>query len=527
LGIDPNVMDATGSPENQEGSRAIPGSREAASRPVAALPDATRTKFGGILSPRSFLGLLTTGFILVALPLCAALVYSAWSTDQLAKRGTGAVLRAAQAARASRLMADRISTIARLAQQMAVISDAELLPSYRQLHESFKRAAGHLAALPMNAEQLSALKRTVAGEQALYRLLRDTPLAQLSARDIRTRVDTLTENAYEVLAVSYLVADREVERLRSNAEIVQRRLVMLMMFSTALALGVALALTRIIARPFAQLDAAIRQLGDGEFAHPIRVRGPQDLHQLGGRLDWLRHRLSELEAQENRFLRHLSQELKTPLRALRVGAELLNDRGTGPLTQLQQQVVAIVRDNGLKLQRMIEKLLDYQGALHAAAALDARPLRLDVLVRDVADAHRLAARAKGQRVVLETTALSIEADGPKLRSIVDNLLSNAVKFAPPDGTISVLAGIEGGDVVIEVIDSGPGVPVEERELIFDSFTRGHAQASGRVEGTGLGLAIVREFAEAHGGRAMAVSGSRGGHFRVTLPCRAVRAADAA
>ena len=70
-----------------------------------------------------------------------------------------------------------------------------------------------------------------------------------------------------------------------------------------------------------------------------------------------------------------------------------------------------------------------------------------------------------------------------------------------------------------MIDSGPGVPLEEREAIFESFFRGRAGADGRVEGTGLGLAIAREFTEAHGGRIEVVAGGRGGHFRVTLPMR--------
>ena len=74
--------------------------------------------------------------------------------------------------------------------------------------------------------------------------------------------------------------------------------------------------------------------------------------------------------------------------------------------------------------------------------------------------------------------------------------------------------------MIDVIDSGPGVPAEEREAIFDSFFRGRAKASGRIEGTGLGLAIAREFAEAHGGRIDVLASARGAHFRVTLPRRA-------
>jgi two-component system sensor histidine kinase GlrK len=151
-----------------------------------------------------------------------------------------------------------------------------------------------------------------------------------------------------------------------------------------------------------------------------------------------------------------------------------------------------------------------------------RQVALDALVADAARSHELAIRAKDQRLALELDKVVVEADPEKLRSIVDNLISNAVKFTPAGGTISVRASLSGGEAVIDVIDSGPGVLTEERESIFNSFFRGRAKASGRIEGSGLGLAIAREFTEAHGGRISVVTESHGGHFRVTLPRKTVR-----
>src|SRR5439155_862895 len=156
--------------------------------------DSTRLPY-----PRSFLGLLLTGFTLVMLPLVGSLAYSAWNTERLAGQ---------------------------------------------------------------------------------------------------------SDSAREVLAISNLLVDREVERLRFNAEHVQRSLILLVIFSTAVALTIALALTRYISRPIAEIDAAIRQLGGADFSRPIAVRGPEDLRYLGRRLDWLRRRLDEFETQKNRFLRH-------------------------------------------------------------------------------------------------------------------------------------------------------------------------------------------------------------------------------
>src|SRR5918911_2464808 len=495
---------------------------------LGALKAVARSAASVLPYPRSFLGLLLTGFTLVMIPLVGALAYSAWNTERLAGLSRSAVFNASQAARASRSLVDRIAAIERVAQQMAVLNDPELAVDYAKVHRSFKQLADEIAQLPLDESQSSALTRTVEQEQSLYDLLTEQPRPRLDRKIVSERMDNLIDSAREVLAINNRIVDREVHRLSLKAEQVQRGLIVLVLLSTAVALTIALALTRYIARPISEIDGAIRQLGGADFSKPIAVRGPEDLRYLGRRLDWLRRRLDEFETQKNRFLRHVSHELKTPLTALREGAELLNDQVAGPLVPAQKQVVSIMRDNSVKLQRLIEELLDYQRALHAAASLEIKPIELDELVRDAARPHELAAQAKGLRLTIDAQPVMLEADPQKLRSIVDNLISNAVKFTPSGGTIAVRARSAGREAVIEVLDTGPGVPAEERDSIFNLFFRGRTKSESSVKGSGLGLAIARELVEAHGGQIAVVGGAQGGHFRVTLPRRSARAmADAA
>ena len=491
--------------------------------------DAARALAASLPYPRSFLGLLLTGFTLVMVPLVGAMAYSAWHTERLAAQSRSAVFTASQAARASRSLVDRIAAIERVAQQIAVLNDPRQVADYERVHRSFAQLAEEIAQLPLDDAQTAALAHTVEQERILYELLTSEPRLRLDQRTVGERIDRLIESARDVMAINNRVADREVQRLNNKAEQVQRGLLVLVFFSTAVALIIALALTRYIARPISEIDAAIRQLGGADFSRAITVRGPEDLRYLGRRLDWLRRRLEEFETQKHRFLRHVSHELKTPLTALRDGAELLNDKVAGPLTPSQNQIVSILRDNSVKLQRLIEELLDYQRALHAAESLEMRTLMLDEMVAEAARSHELAARAKGLRLALDAQATLLEADPDKLRSVLDNLISNAVKFTPAGGTITVRARAMSGEAVIEVIDSGPGIPYEERESIFNLFFRGRTKAeSSPVKGSGLGLAIARELVEAHGGRIAVVGEGRGGHFRVTLPRRSARAlADAA
>jgi two-component system sensor histidine kinase GlrK len=467
--------------------------------------------------PKSFLGLVLTGFALVALPFALALAYSAWSTQRLAAQSRSAVFNAAQAARASRALVNRIASLERLARQIAVLNAADLRDDFSQAHRSFVDVVRELEALPLNARQSEALKRTAMQEDDLFRRLTGARRARPAPREVVARAARLADGAAEVLAISQAVADREVEALRAGAEAAQGRTLALALAAVCVALLVAFALKRLIARPIGELDASIRRLGGGDFDQPVRVSGPEDLRYLGAQLDWLRNRLIELEAQKNRFLRHLSHEFKTPLTALREGAELLNDQLAGPLAPQQRQVVSIMRDNSVKLQRLIEDLLDYQRALHAAASLDLRPVGLDEVARETAGAHALAAQAKGIHWALELQPVTLEADPLKLQSIADNLIGNAVKFTPAGGVVTVRVRDAEREVQLEVADTGPGVPAAEREAIFGSFFRGRAKSSGRVEGTGLGLAIVRELVEAHGGRIAVLDSEIGAHFRVSLP----------
>src|SRR6478609_7353962 len=134
--------------------------------------------------PRSFLGLLLTGFSLVALPLVGALVYSAWNTERLAEQSRSAVFSASQAARASRSLVNRIGSIERLAQQVAVADDSELVADYQRVHGGFKQVSAELLELPLDAAQRAALLRTIAQEQDLYDRLAQRPRKRIAAAQV-------------------------------------------------------------------------------------------------------------------------------------------------------------------------------------------------------------------------------------------------------------------------------------------------------------------------------------------------------
>jgi two-component system sensor histidine kinase GlrK len=248
------------------------------------------------------------------------------------------------------------------------------------------------------------------------------------------------------------------------------------------------------------------------------VSGPQDLEYLGRQLEWLRSRLVELEEQKSRFLRHVSHELKTPLTALREGSELLADESAGPLTAEQREVVRILRDNSIELRKLIENLLNFSAVQFQREGLHARMVRIRDIIERVSADQKLAMLAKELRLKVNCPDLTLQADEDKLRVMLDNLVSNAVKYSPRGGTILISARERAGEMVIEVVDQGPGVAGEDRRRIFDPFFTGRQAVAAPVSGTGLGLSIAREHVLSHGGQIELIDDPRAGaHFRVTLP----------
>jgi two-component system sensor histidine kinase GlrK len=246
--------------------------------------------------------------------------------------------------------------------------------------------------------------------------------------------------------------------------------------------------------------------------------GPRDLEQLGERLDWMRTRLVEVEQDKNRFLQRISHELKTPLTAIREGSELLNEEVVGSLNAQQAEIVAILKNNTLQLQKLIEDLLDFNIASSRGSQLHIEQVDLRLLIESVLEDHKFATLAR--QLVLETDLQPVKLDGDraKLRTLVDNLVSNAVKFSPEQGRLRIRLEERNEQVIIEVADSGPGIPVEERRRVFDAFYQGSSTAIVHARGTGLGLSIAREYAQAHDGYIEVIdSDGAGACVRVVLP----------
>jgi signal transduction histidine kinase len=209
--------------------------------------------------------------------------------------------------------------------------------------------------------------------------------------------------------------------------------------------------------------------------------------------------LRQLDQMKSQFLAEMSHDFRSPLTVVRGTIELLLSQRPGPLAPAQRELASRAARNVHRLEEFAEDLLEMARIEHGGVELERVEIDACALIREVVDDHRVFAQERTQTFDLDcgTENVTISADVGRLRRAVGNLLSNAIKFAPEGSAIAVLAGRNAGGFSVRVTDQGPGVDADERERIFEKFSRGRRSAS--IAGAGLGLSIARSLVELHGG----------------------------
>ena len=480
-----------------------------------------------IRRPRTLLGMVLVGLAFVTVPLLIAIGNAMIKIGQLAAESETVLNHSAAATMENQRLANLLQTMERNARQYLVLEDvasaSDLLTLYDRDQAAFERSVAALRALPNNPAMAEQLQRLAVLSKDVHRTLRGSRAEDFNALIVE-RFRVMNGTARDVAQGMRDLINVRLSDLRENTLSTQRALAWQSAALIPGTLVLVVLFLLLVGRPMRQVDRAIRELGEGDFSRPITVSGPNDIETLGRQLEWLRHRLKESTDEKNKFLRHMSHELKTPLANIREGTELLLDGSVGPLDIQQQEVTGILRDNGLKLQKLIENLLTFSAWQTQTASLELTEFQLKPMVFSVVSQHRLMLSNRKIKLQLNINAITVVADEGKLKLVVENLLSNAAKFTPNGGTINVGAGMQGSELVIDVSDSGPGVHPDDGDRIFEAFYQGRRPQGGPVGGTGIGLSVVAECVQAHGGTVQLIrDGQPGAHFQARLPLR--RAAD--
>jgi len=235
-------------------------------------------------------------------------------------------------------------------------------------------------------------------------------------------------------------------------------------------------------------------------------------------LNWLRGRLEELDQEKIKFVAHISHDLKTPLSALREGADLLGEEVVGGLNEQQKEVVGIVVSNSVKLQKLIENILDFNMAQARKAPIRQSEFDITALISEVAEAQKPLLLKKEISLHSPVEPMQLFADRRQISTVIENLLSNSIKHTPIQGEIHIKTNKTSRSIVIEMIDSGPGISEDEMDKVFSPFFQGRSPAYSSIKGSGLGLAIVQEYVANHKGTIEVLTDKKkGAHFVITLP----------
>jgi len=268
-------------------------------------------------------------------------------------------------------------------------------------------------------------------------------------------------------------------------------------------------------RPLTSMAAEAHAITATTLDTRLTVPAAAELGQLARSFNVVLDRLGSALSTQRRFMADASHELRTPISILRTAADVTLSRADRDEGEYRE-ALAVVSHQASRLTRLVDDMLVLARADGGGYPIVLANVDLTTLVSECVRELQPHAEDEGITVRASLEPVVLKGDDALLRRMFSNLLGNALRYTPRGGSIDVSLTKSDGEVVLRVADTGPGIPAEERERVFERFVRlDPARGAG---GAGLGLAIARWVAEAHSGRVRIVSsGSDGSVFAVNLP----------
>lgn len=452
--------------------------------------------------PRSVLQLVLIGFFTAVAPLCLAILFTLQTLESLASRERAVTRQVIEVTRLGQEIEGELREMERHTRQYLALLDRDL----RELAEQERsRLLAQLAELKLRVGSESSAASTLTkslDELELAVIPTPTPgLAKLANTQYKAYLDQkfseISKQRGELLQWLEAWVDRLLDDSAARAELVIDSMLLLLTFLALTTLALLLLFSYWINRPVQELTREIDKLGTTGLGDTVRISGPEEVAALGRKIDWLRGKLHEADKQKQQFQRHISHELKTPLASLREGTDLLAEQVTGHLSQQQQEVIDIVRQNAIELQRLIENLVDYNQM--PEQELVSENIDLGALWKEILGSYLLSIDQKQLKLDVQSKLTHWVADRHKLKTSLDNLMSNAVNYTPEGGVIQVVWRQQAAKLTIDFANSGDPIPAVDAERVFEPFFQSNAKRTGPIKGSGVGLSVARECIELQGG----------------------------
>jgi len=268
----------------------------------------------------------------------------------------------------------------------------------------------------------------------------------------------------------------------------------------ALALLLAFWIARWVATPLQRMTDAARDVSAGEY-DPIPLEGPGEVRALAGAFNEMAERVQSSQRSQRDFIANVSHDLKTPLTSIQGFAQAILDGTAGDPDSLNQSA-RVIYDEAGRMHRMVLDLLELARLDSGIVGFERTPLNIGDMLNNVVEQFSLKAQDSNVDLLLSSKGElpSIIGDSDRLTQVFTNLVDNAIKYSPSGGKVEITVQNDGGWAMIEIVDTGPGIPPADLDRIFERFYQtDKSRQGGRGRSVGLGLAIAKEIVLAHGG----------------------------
>ncbi|RMG73268.1 MAG: HAMP domain-containing protein [Nitrospirae bacterium] len=425
-------------------------------------------------------------------------------------------------------LVDTILSAERNEEKFVLLGDRAFYEQYKRDIAEFERNLKRIRAL-LKGEQAEGVLNNINNHYIKYRKSFDEETTLINSKTSYDRAEykekkeqALSEllnniNSLKTLSREYIIKGlKEIDR---NEESVERLILLVTVWFLIIGVLLSAVITRGIVKPLSRIKKKTRLIAEGDLEPDLSVKSPPEIAEVASSINSMCEKLKEIDRLKADFFSVMSHELRTPLTAIKEGVSLLLDGVCGPTNQRQDKILGIISDESQRLIKLVNDLLDLSKMEAGMLKYNFESIDLPSLVNQVI--KELSPIAEGKAVgftLRNELSRKVRADSERLLQVLRNLIGNAVKFSPDGSSVEIALEEKEGGVVFSVADSGPGIPEEYRERIFDRFQQARLPNSSLYKGTGLGLSIVKNIINGHGGRVWVEKAPSGGSlFRFWLP----------